>query len=214
MVQSLLAEKKNQTRRTTGLDIVNQDPETWLSATIVSGAGGSTLAGFRGKKNPLIVSSAINCPYGSVGDRLWVRETWAPEGWTENRDLFLSPVYKADDHSPKGLWRPSIHMPRAFSRIALEITDIRIERLQSITAIDAIGEGIQEHKPWPEVPDRPRYQLYGIMGEAMTEIGGEPTTFDPVMSFLSLWGSINGQNSVPLNPWVWVVCFKRLLIGN
>lgn len=208
MVQALLSGTKTQTRRTKGLDFINESPDSWESATIASGKNDTILACFRGKINPLIVASAFKCPYGSIGDRLWVRETWAPKGITKNGER-RAPAYIADGDDADA-WRPSIHMRRESSRIILEISDIRIERLHSISADDAVAEGILEHAPWPEIPDEPRYQLYGILGEAQVELGGDPTTFDPIFSFLSLWHSINGGNSVERNPWVWALTFKRL----
>jgi hypothetical protein len=123
------------------------------------------------------------CPYGAVGDRLWVRETWVPT--FHGRDC----LYKADpghDDPPfpfKGPWTPSIHMPRWASRITLEITEVRAERLQTITEGDVIREGC----PMPI--------LYGTGW------------------FRELWDAINGKRAGCTwadSPWVWVVAFKRV----
>lgn len=207
MVQALLDNTKTQTRRTNGLEFINQDPDSWQSATIVSGENDKVLAAFRGKVNPLIVASAVECPYGQIGDSLWVRETWQDTGWSGKYPI--SPAYKAAGHFADR-WRPSIHMPRSTSRILLEITDVRIERLQSISAADAISEGIKAHEPWLEVPDVPRYQLYGPLYEKSADKLGYETISDPIFSFFTLWISINGDDSVKRNPWVWVVNFKRI----
>jgi len=145
------------------------------------------------------------CPYGRPGDRLWVRETWAPYHGADEPVRELDDAdcvrYAADgavhmamhdgvDQDPLdayGLaphvsmpggpwkWRPSIHMPRWASRITLDVVDVRVERLCSISAADAADEGV----------------------DVRTE-------------FVELWESINGAGSWGANPWVWVVTFKRV----
>lgn len=156
----------------------------------------------------------IPCPYGQPGDRLWVRETWNSfDGWAGY-------YYAADydgwgigpdddpDHVPDHAvrWKPSIHMPRAASRITLEITSVRVERLQEIWENDAdcIAEGIEEMPPHPCGVRRWRnYQP------------GHPQAWSlnlvtPGNSFSTLWRSINGDESWDADPWVWVVEFKRV----
>lgn len=128
------------------------------------------------------------------GDRLWVRETWA----NLNADFpTVDPyfVYRADssDHGPV-TWKPSIHMPRAASRILLEITDVRVERLQDISEDDARAEGIEM---WPDG----NFKAY-------TKQPGKFTYARD--SFRTLWESINGPESWEANPWVWVVNFKTV----
>ena len=146
------------------------------------------------------------CPYGAPGDRLWVRETFyqrphyvgneSGEGdlrWTGLK-------YAADvtsglaEQGVKG-WvkRPSIFMRRADSRIDLEVTAIRVERLHDITEEDARAEGVERTHAgeW----------TYG--GRSVT---GRPWAH----SFFILWNEINGRESWDLNPWVWVVTFKRV----
>ncbi|MGX5887840.1 hypothetical protein MJ435_10185, partial [Burkholderia gladioli] len=137
------------------------------------------------------------CPYGQPGDRLWVRETWA-----QPAPLDPGPtVYRADypDCVPAGFenippadairWKPSIHMPRALSRITLEITDVRVERLREIGEGDAIAEG------WPKQTDPGAHT------------GGNGGPFD---WFRGLWAQINGADSWGSNPWVWVIEFRRI----
>jgi hypothetical protein len=89
------------------------------------------------------------------------------------------------------LKRPSIHMPRKFSRITLEITNFRVERLCEISEEDAIAEGVTPTSP-----------LYGDSGGFVHQGGIE--------AFSKLWESINGPGSWEANPWVWVVEFKRV----
>ena len=142
----------------------------------------------------------LPCPYGAPGDRLWVRETFGD--CTPGADVLVGtrwdkPWYRADAdeygllrHDGEGpvyaddvKWRPSIHMPRRASRITLEVTAVRIERLNDISEADVQAEGCT----------------------------GSPfgTSADRVL-FPTLWESINGPGSWDVNPWVWVVVFKRV----
>lgn len=139
--------------------------------------------------------TTVNCPYGQPGDRLWVREAWSRVGNTDPGYLTYRATYP--ECLPPGLervpadirdvgyrWRPSIHMPRAASRILLEITDVRVERLQDISDEQALAEGVDQTNT--SIPGYARQR------------------------FQDLWGSINGTGSWDANPWVWVVEFKRI----
>jgi hypothetical protein len=146
-----------------------------------------------------------NCPYGQRGDRLWVRETWAYGIHalnSRNAEQEGPWVYRADDASEQGRlcdrWHPSIHMPRWASRIMLEITGVRVERLQDIGADDAYAEGAAQ---WAaENAER-------LLGE------GEKYR-NIVQAYKALWQSINGPDAWDENPWVWVVEFKRVEGGE
>jgi len=157
------------------------------------------------------------CPYGQPGDRLWVRETFAScidvdeMGFAPESDRCL--FYKADPtphcvtpghNGPEelGRWRPSIHMPRWASRITLEVTGVRVERLQDITYEQAIAEGITDPATMPEIPAG-----HGT-GETVMEYARR--TNWPKSQFRYLWVTINGAESWDTNPWVWVVEFKRV----
>lgn len=147
------------------------------------------------------------CPYGQPGDHLWVRETWCnvplkPDGK-------MGAIYKADGPDEcdleiedgwefMGQWRPSIFMPRWASRITLEITNVRVERLNSISREDAIKEGLIHKK--------------GVIEPDWWENGkSEGTYLSPVTCFEALWDSINGKTYPwSSNPFVWVIEFKRL----
>ncbi len=142
----------------------------------------------------------LNCPLGKIGDRLWVRETWQCGLCTKS-----TLAYKAT-HKPSDLdegwhekikWRPSTQMPRSASRILLEITAVRVERLQDISEQDAVAEGVDPLHGgyWKHYqPDWTQHQL-SARG-----------------SFVTLWSSINGVDAWYKNPWVWVVEFKRVTI--
>lgn len=148
------------------------------------------------------------------GDRLWVRETWMDVSGTgvEARDPHTHErtryAYGADtpagsyaDQCRKdyGLkWRPSIHMPRAASRITLEVTGVRVERLQDISEADAMAEGCDPYIPGEGIVPRPRF--------------GDDYAYRPnyIEGYRQLWGSINGPGSWDANPWVWCVEFKRI----
>lgn len=131
----------------------------------------------------------LKCPYGIPGDRLWVRETFADlrgmgfgHKWAYRAD---TPEGSESDRIRIGYgvrWKPSIHMPRWASRITLEITDIRVERVQDITYIDAKAEGVEYEKGYT----------------------------DPREAFATLWNSINAKRDYgwAMNPWVWIIEFK------
>jgi hypothetical protein len=133
------------------------------------------------------------CPHGRIGDRLWVRETWAPH--PDFPESVHRGVYRADPECKYDVarWRPSIHMPRWASRILLEITGVRVERLQDINDQDAIAEGIGLNPSADGVP--------------MTFPNGETV---PRATFRCVWESINGAGSWDANPWLWVIEFRRI----
>jgi hypothetical protein len=178
MVRALLDGSKTQTRR-----IVKGRALDWLQP---------------GMFNREYVASPDNglSPYGFAGDRLYVRETWQhsnhPLGPYDSDSLvFYRADYFDDPHGPDGEkspegryreWRPSIHMPSAASRILLEVTGVRIERLQDISEDDAWAEGCPEDATWA----LDWYQL--------------------------LWNSLNAARGYgwDVNPWVWVVEFKKV----
>lgn len=155
-------------------------------------------------------SEPIKCPYGQPGDRLWVRETWAEvTGPSRDEDPATfgnkGIIYRADEGNDsallKGIWKPSIFMRRWMSRITLEITGIRIERLADISYDDAIDEGINT------------YSCDGLHVAGVWEDYSNPRNGwrNPITSYKTLWESINGHGSWEANPWVWVLSFKQLI---
>lgn len=196
MVRALLDGAKTQTRRLVAgasIPMGAHSPERRSSSwTWMMGAGPSAYAvGDRA------------CPYGVPGDRLWVRETWAPVlDYVDARHsdkLAAGVVYRATydgSHGAGFRWRPSIHMPRWASRILLEITNVRAERLQDISEEDARAEGVAECGGF--MCTRGCWENYASDG---------PSWGTARESFASLWDS---TSSVPWasNPWVWVIEFE------
>lgn len=156
----------------------------------------------------------VRCPYSQPGDRLWVREAFSgpwcmeaqdgiaaapPSKWGESSEIW----YWADGEPTYGDWtrpRPSIHMPRELSRITLEVTGVRVERLQGISEADAIAEGVS-HEPRCLADDDTA---------AFNRIGPVANNSFPIARYAALWEQINGPGSWEANPWVWVIAFKRL----
>lgn len=153
------------------------------------------------------------CAYGKVGDRLWVRETWATKIKTVGNTPHEAFTYRATEPNAVACydcngnelpvkWKPSIFMPRAASRILLEITGVRVERLHSISKQDAIAKGIKAIKvTCSRDGDKTAYKAYDWPNENITKN-------NPIDSYFSLWESINGRESLDANPWVWVITFK------
>ena len=193
MVRALLTGTKAQTRRivkvlTGEAHHPPYEPVLWISED---------------ECVPINSPEAIaRCPYGQPGDQLWVREQfqfYRPFAG----DVTTIPIFYADiDHcgqcpaiidgreifvSPRGPWKPSIHMPRKVSRITLEITGVRVERVQDISEEDARAEGV--------LPT-PLQRSFHTWGRCLYE---------------KLWEQINGPNSWDANPWVWVIGFKRVM---
>lgn len=167
------------------------------------------------------------CPYGSIGDRLWVRETFIPiprEDITP-KCILWDIQYVADGEIKEGLKAPSncnpmlynyyrptpsIFMPRWASRITLKITDIRVERLQDITEEDAEKEGMPDDYPIPSVYC-PRCAGLGSRSLRTIETGC-PNCDTPKKRFKNLWDRINDREhgkTWDANPWVWVIEFSK-----
>jgi hypothetical protein len=187
MVKAILSGEKTQTRRLLKCRGFNEDACTYSK----NHANGTFNAAF---SNSATVHSVFVCPYGKPGDRLWVKETYfdytgtgvdlsdGAYGYRADKDQDGEQTFKNFGFK----WKPSIFMPRSASRIELEITNVRIERLNDISHADAIAEGVSGDAPLRDVP--------------MTV---------PQLCYAALWESINGKGSWDGNPWVWVIDFKR-----
>jgi hypothetical protein len=192
VIPAILEDQKTQTRR-----IIKPQPDEDGLAKVINGPWQDT------------DGRSYRCPYGKPGDILWVRETFCIENskgvpgdppFSDGRPIrhhddehwgpwWEQPHYRATDPAPEleigtgepGVkWRPSIFMPRWASRITLEIADVRVERLQSISGDDARAEGYDGSHAFPRE------------------------------WFALLWERINGPGSWEANPWVWAVEFRRV----
>jgi hypothetical protein len=203
MIRALLAGRKTVTRR-----VVKPQPAYEASRDLWTWQNAKALASWSGSGAP--VACALHhgllphCPYGLPGDRLWVRETWAPVDFLADGYELEDPNcvgYRADlvarRHYASGScalnafgwnwakvkWHPSIFMPRWASRLTLEILSVRVERLQDISEEDAIAEGVVYRR--------------GVSATHRHE-------------FQRLWEHINGADSWQSNPWCWAISFRRV----
>lgn len=208
MVRAILAGRKTQTRR-------KMKVQPWPDSTVEVGPYHPHIVDRHGESHPGpatfgavwshqdIVNGAdagLPCPYGALGDLLWVREGFAvqPELWADNRgpqplhytaDQVIGFAGKPDTRQIEDYRsKPSIHMPRWASRITLRITDVRAERLQDIREDDARAEGCD-----PVIHE-----------DGAIDCGTRKTTF------ARLWNRINGAGAWEANPWVWVLSFERV----
>lgn len=138
-------------------------------------------------------------PYGRAGDRLWVRETWS---WDAEYEGPGCVSYRARDDERQGQrWRSPIHMPRWASRLLLTVTEVRVERLQSITEEDAEAEGVAPYK---------QADLTNVREVAAFFGSGPAPHLSYRAGFANAWDSLNGKRAPwAENPWVWVVTFRR-----
>jgi len=191
MVRAILAGQKTQTRR-----VVKGHALDWLG---------------KAQFTPEYVANPGNdlCPFGQPGDRLWVRETTV----NVEKHGYLGPVYLESEEGRDCLnfglapapddmtevephevtLRPSIHMPRSMCRLVLEITAVRVERLQAITEADAVAEGLSQTESGSWLPgpcDHPEW------------------------AFHQLWSQVYGEPAWEANPWVWVIEFKRVEVAG
>ncbi len=191
MVRAILAGRKVQTRRP-----VKGIALDWLG---------------KAQFTPEYVASPGNdlCPFGQPGDRLWVRETTV----NVEKHGYLGPVYLESEEGRDCLnfglapapddmtevephevtLRPSIHMPRSMCRLVLEITAVRVERLQAITEADAVAEGLSRTESGSWLPGPCEH---------------------PEWAFHQLWAQVYSEPAWEANPWVWVIEFKRVEVAG
>jgi hypothetical protein len=215
MIRALLDGRKTQTRRIIKPQprIDNMGNFCWNGSNYGQSESGvprsASLTEWRDKKGN------SKCPYGRPGDLLWVRETHSlggnnlvayradgrcgciydtgegylglmPHGMILEKGIpYIEGLKQWGLSKYGGKWKPSIHMPRRYSRLTLEITDVRVQRLHDITQEAAIAEGL-EKRYWP----------------------GHSDPVPPTMAFKEVWENINGLTSWLQNPWVWALTFK------
>ncbi len=231
MVRAILDGRKTQTRR-----VLKKQPELWDTKVgkrwaypLRDGTQQDIEADGHGRV-------LAECPFGKPGDRLWVREAWRPyrEGGERGVDLLDGVQYRSDatirecgttaqflrvwDLDRKTLWRPSIHMPRWASRISLEVTTVRVERLQAISEEDAVAEGAQVRPgcygyqsrlpgwamDWARIGTHSR-SLRRLLEARDLSLGAAR------LAFGSYWNACAKDASAwCANPWVWVVEFRKV----
>ncbi|EJP13117.1 hypothetical protein LEP1GSC080_0808 [Leptospira interrogans str. FPW2026] len=248
LVCETLYGRKTQTRRTSNLKSINENLNKWEFLETIhehTNLGTYFSALFISKESGN--SKLVRCPYGSIGDLLWVKETWRVGAW-DVPTKSIAVDYRADnfarqewiqildesrfeklveqsiidveeagligfalqefkknftrEFSASGIslespcrWRPSLFMPKEISRIKLEIKDIRIERLVTISEEDARAEGVEIDS---EECDHVRYSCSDIGCLGQTYKSG----------FAKLWIELHGHNAWSINPWVWVIDYQ------
>lgn len=201
MVKALLEKRKTMTRRMVPPDMMEEYYHYDDMVRSVGKPEGASCS--RSYEEEFLMERSRWKP----GDILWVRESFS----NLNVDFTCSPywIFKADmdhpdQHGPV-TWKPSIHMPKKLCRIFLEVTEVRVERLQDITEEDCLAEGSIERN-------------HRCNGGGYYEGGGE--IWDCIcqnwldsperLGFFDLWEDIHGPESLTLNPWVWVISFKQI----
>lgn len=214
MIRAILEGRKTQTRR-----VVKPQPETMrdhfpTTPETMMSDGYSSNGVFKITEKPgvyrcLGMRNFVEAfsPYGQPGDRLWVREAFrlcveADATKPRDTDAAYRVWYEADaPHQPGfGRLRPSMHMPRWASRITLEITSVRVERLNDISEADAKAEGA----------DSCIFKGFSTAADLLIDWPLMEEMHPYRNGFALLWESINGPDSWDANPWVWVVEFKRV----
>lgn len=208
MVRALLSGRKTQTRRIVkGTDGAVKFCKEWD----INGEEIFVVLGEKDHTGMNPVLGAISCPFGAVGDRIWVRETWARYNIDQNSHDIAYRATTPEDWPEEGRWRPSIHMPRWASRILLEITNVRVERLNAISEEDAQREGVHT-EVWDQTVVARNYaardEFFQFWSEDMPHYVEMNQLYRS--SFRSLWESIYGAENWLANPWVWVIEFKRV----
>ena len=214
MVEAILSGRKTQTRRLVKWPLTSQSDGCNKRRLFVENDAQKVIDLLKTESRHL--KARIRMPYGYVGDRLWVREAWSlPKDWDDARPGIISKdtkpylKYLAKPQAiqtvvlypnREGKWRSPIYMPRWASRITLEITDIRIQRLWDISENDAKAEGINP--------------IELCCGSPVQDNNGEPICCDrPYLdwreAFLDLWKKIHRPQSWMENSWVWALSFKR-----
>ena len=232
MVQAILDGRKTQTRRV-------------MKPQLHTGKLGDVYiypkdnAASEWSSNPQMF--ACDCPYGVPGDRLWVREAFqrveafyglgilyrsdesilaidfdAPNEWERTNERLHEPRLELHDIACEGMpWCPSIHMPRWASRITLEITNVRVERLNEISAEDVVAEGIDLSPIWENSTGVTYEEVAKVWTQNVPRNDGESIDQSYSAHFIAcfkrMWDKINGKkNPWASNPWVWVIEFKKL----
>jgi hypothetical protein len=208
MVRAILDGRKSMTRRLRWLEFVNESPNDWAFDGFMDGDSSVAMFHTRDRQHAI----QLRCPYGGPGDVLWVRETWQL-GTGDGENMGINVQVKTEpwcvevqpEHREAavamakrigcgGKWRPSIHMPRWACRLTLELTEVRVERVQDISEADAKAECCDGKCPIGSIPAHKKSPC--------------------VYHFAQLWEAINGKGAWDRNDWCWVLGFKRVEATN
>ena len=229
MVQAERANRKTKTRRTKGLEKINQNPDDWqfewadFSLKLPWRFTQKSTVNNDSLKENSFNQEAIKCPYGQIGDILWVKEKFREYLYVDENDCICfdkkiieyaadnpplipqmdrdgSAMYNKDGSEKFIPWKPSLFMPKSACRTFLQIKSIKVERLQDISEEDAKEEGVLFGRT-----------CSGVKETLFKDYSDNSFTLKSAKkSFQSLWKSINGQESWNANPWVWVIEFQRI----
>ncbi len=218
MVRAIFDDRKTKTRRVMQPQPIEESGTIRWGSPRYDNGDGAKYFHTRTVSPSIMRLWVAACPYGVPGDRLWVRETWYPSfkrtatnngvsypSTAEGGAPYGDPGESNPGWSPHGGWKPSIFMPRWASRLTLEITDIRVERLQEISAKDAKAEGAFLGRcGCATMQERARTPLETTFRQTYCHIHGE--------EFHHLWDSINAKRGFgwDVNPWVWGLTFRRV----
>ena len=224
MILALLSGRKWQTRRPVKFRLPGE--ATRVSGPVAVGTDVDRWS-FDHSHPDSIVVEPLACPFGVVGGRLWVRETWRP--FTNMAAPGCVIDYAASSRDRSAIrWRPSIYMPRWASRLTLEITAVRVERAQEISETDALAEGFEADKeetwwegfdarypyddgrfPFVQVPNREQPPEWLIQPRSFIHRGLGYRATD---NFRVTWDSLYAKRGFgwDANPWVWVLAFRRI----
>lgn len=222
LVPPIIAEIKTETRRLRGLKKINENPDRYsLIEMVYFDQSQQYYAAFLDDETGEDVT--IKSPFGFRGDRLWIRENWfvdkkynkikptdlpiRTEQTTHGDQSFRVRCFYAADFIGKelpgnaGKFRPSIHLPRWYSRVTLEILDLYVERLHDITEESAVAEGVS--KAWQDANG-----IFWHEHEKTAKVVGGHGDYKT--GFQAVWTKLNGGHSWKRNPWVWVIKFKKI----
>ncbi len=192
MIRALLAGTKSQTRRA----IAERD----LGPIRSEGADLMADGLWYWRAGKIHYQGGFRCPYGVPGDRLWVRETFRVEDGCSNESGRNGVHYRADDEPGDQRWTSPIYMPRWASRLILELTEVRVQRLQEISEADAKAEGVEP-------------QRIGTVTMSMHETSFTPTGTESFrQAYQNGWDKLNAKRCFPwaANPWVWALSFRKV----
>lgn len=198
MNRAVLANKKNVTRRLKGLQEINKKTDAWsvegrnINDDFLFFNQHARIVGY----DPPDCIRAVKCPYGKIGDRIYIKETYAVNEHEETSPCWYAADFEQPREAAKSLgikWLGGIYMAKRFARTYLEITAIRVERVQDISGAGAIVEGVL------------------CADEFDFTVGYECAKASALHKFQRLWKKLNGEQSWNDNPYVWVIEFKRIL---